>query len=302
MWHHWWKSWWTVDRLILSMDSVYYQKTTFKIIYTQEKPECQKLNLFGGIYGGIPHCISLCWHVGESTPFWEWFMNGYRSRCGSVDAGRLKGGRRLCIKGRSWKSQHQGRLTTFTSMLCEHSTLKTRQLPKPRPGLSCAAEFIYFTIFILYVLASCFVFANWKTGLFFYFILKCTVGFKKWLKKMYHDILNFEFCLWSVFKGIYSMDLFFIPGMVSESQGKVEEKRAFWSNATSANTLFYSVWAASADQAWELRTGKIHQDLYTSKPKSFDLHNDHKVYSHRTVSVHIDGGNFWFTAHSTILP
>lgn len=41
----------------------------------------------------------------------QWFMNGYRPRCGSVDAGSLKGGRRLCIKGRSWKVQHQGRLT-----------------------------------------------------------------------------------------------------------------------------------------------------------------------------------------------
>lgn len=72
--------------------------------------------LFHGLYWGIPHCIPLRWHVGESTPFPEWFMNGYRPRCGSVDAGSLKGGRRLCIKGRSWKVQHQGRLTIFTSI------------------------------------------------------------------------------------------------------------------------------------------------------------------------------------------
>lgn len=64
----------------------------------------------------IPHWIPLCWHVGESTPFSEWFMHGYRPRCGSVDAGSLKGGRRLCIKGRSWNMQHQGRLTIFTSI------------------------------------------------------------------------------------------------------------------------------------------------------------------------------------------
>lgn len=69
-----------------------------------------------GLYRGIPHCILLRWHVGESTPLSEWFMNGYRPRCGSVDAGSLKGGRRLCIKGRSWKVQHQGRLTIFTSI------------------------------------------------------------------------------------------------------------------------------------------------------------------------------------------
>ena len=69
-----------------------------------------------GLYRGIPHCILLRWHVGESTPLSEWFINGYRPRCGSVDAGSLKGGRRLCIKGRSWKVQHQGRLTIFTSI------------------------------------------------------------------------------------------------------------------------------------------------------------------------------------------
>lgn len=94
----------------------------------------QKLNkvfFFHGLHRGIPHCIPQCWHVGESTPFSEWFMNGYRPRCGSVGAGSLKGGRRLCIKGRSWKVQHQGRLTIFTSIaLCGRhfkgtSSLKT---------------------------------------------------------------------------------------------------------------------------------------------------------------------------------
>lgn len=72
---------------------------------------------------------------GESTPFSQWFMNGYRSRCGSVHAGSLKGGRRLCIKGRSWKVQHRGRLDIFTSIApCgQHfkgtSSLKTRAWP-----------------------------------------------------------------------------------------------------------------------------------------------------------------------------
>jgi len=61
-------------------------------------------------------------------------MNGCRPRCGSVDAGSLKGGRRLCIKGRSWNMQHQGRLTIFTSIAqCGRhfkgtSSLKTRAL------------------------------------------------------------------------------------------------------------------------------------------------------------------------------
>lgn len=79
----------------------------------------QSCFFFHGLHRGIPHCIPQRWHVGESTPFSEWFMNGYRPRCGSVGAGSLKGGRRLCIKGRSWKVQHQGRLTIFTSIaLC----------------------------------------------------------------------------------------------------------------------------------------------------------------------------------------
>lgn len=70
--------------------------------------------------------------VGESTPFCQWFMNGCSSRCGSVHAGSLKGGRRLCIKGRSWKVQHRGRLHIFTSIAAcgRHfkgtSSLKTR--------------------------------------------------------------------------------------------------------------------------------------------------------------------------------
>lgn len=70
--------------------------------------------------------------VGESTPFCQWFMNGCSSRCGSVHTGSLKGGRRLCIKGRSWKVQHRGRLHIFTSIaacgrhLKGTSSLKTR--------------------------------------------------------------------------------------------------------------------------------------------------------------------------------
>lgn len=92
----------------------------------------QNLNFCHGVHRGIPRCIPQCWHVGESTPFSQWFMNGYRSRCGSVDAGSLKGGRRLWIKGRSWKVQHQGRLDIFTSIApCGRhfkgtSSLKTR--------------------------------------------------------------------------------------------------------------------------------------------------------------------------------
>lgn len=86
------------------------------LIYTVYMSWSKVQHLFHGLYRGIPHWIPLCWHVGESTPFSEWFMNGYRPRCGSVDAGSLKGGRRLCIKGRSWNMQHQGRLTIFTSI------------------------------------------------------------------------------------------------------------------------------------------------------------------------------------------
>lgn len=43
-------------------------------------------------------------------------MNGYRPRCGSVDAGSLKGGRRPRIKGGSCFVQHRGRLNVFTSI------------------------------------------------------------------------------------------------------------------------------------------------------------------------------------------
>lgn len=72
--------------------------------------------LFHGLCRGIPCCIPLRWHVGESAPFSEWFMNGYGPRCGSVDAGSLKGGRHVYIKGRSWNVKLQGKLTISTSM------------------------------------------------------------------------------------------------------------------------------------------------------------------------------------------
>lgn len=56
----------------------------------------------------------------KSPRFSGWFMNGYRPTCGSVDAGSLKGGRRLRIKGRSWKVAAPGGwgggLTIFTSI------------------------------------------------------------------------------------------------------------------------------------------------------------------------------------------
>lgn len=85
-------------------------------VYTHTCSWSKVQHLFHGWNRGIPHCIPPCWHVGESTPFSEWFMNSYRPRCGSVDAGSLKGGRRPCIKGRSWNMEHQGRLTIFTSI------------------------------------------------------------------------------------------------------------------------------------------------------------------------------------------
>lgn len=115
----------------ITLKNLFHASNTY--IMDEEKHVVgQNLNFCHGVHRRIPHCIPQCWHVGESTPFCRWFMNGYRSRCGSVDAGSLKGGRRLCIKGRSWKVQHRGRLDIFTSIALSGrhfkgtSSLKTR--------------------------------------------------------------------------------------------------------------------------------------------------------------------------------
>lgn len=89
---------------------------------------------------------SLCWHVGESTPFWEWFMNSCSPRCGSVDAGSMKGGRRLCIKGRSWNALHRGRLTIFTSIVQCGQNFK--DMSSPKKTFMCSA--IYFLYHVQY--------------------------------------------------------------------------------------------------------------------------------------------------------
>lgn len=48
---------------------------------------------------------------------------------------------------------------------------------------------------------------------------------------------------------------FLSAGVVPEPKGKMEEKRAFWSNAAGPNTFLNSLRAASSGTSWELRTG-----------------------------------------------
>lgn len=47
----------------------------------------------------------------------------------------------------------------------------------------------------------------------------------------------------------------FLAGMVPKSQSEMEKERALWPDATGADTLLYSLWAASTLPTWELRTG-----------------------------------------------
>lgn len=111
----------------------------------------QNLNFCHGVHTGIPHCIPQCWHVGESTPFSQWFMNGYRSRCGSVDAGSLKGGRRLCIKGRSWKVQHRGRLDIVTSIApCRRHFKGTSSLKTGAENFMCSRIYTLYCLCLMW--------------------------------------------------------------------------------------------------------------------------------------------------------
>ena len=206
-----------------------------------------------GLHRGIPHCIPLRWHVGESTPLSEWFMNGYRPRCGSVDAGSLKGGRRLCIKGRSWKVQHQGRLTIFTSIApCGRHFKDTSSLKTwARTFMCCRIYSLHYPHFMWFSFPQ-------QSGR---------------PRPLQNNTLVFTWCEicaphytevlfgsgWSVFCFFFRCfywRIVFFSGMVPESQSQVEEEGAFWSDAAGPDTLLYCIRAAPTDSAWELCTGK----------------------------------------------
>lgn len=48
---------------------------------------------------------------------------------------------------------------------------------------------------------------------------------------------------------------FLSAGVVPEQEGKMEEKRAFWSDAAGPNTFLNRLWASSPHASWKLRTG-----------------------------------------------
>lgn len=97
-------------------------------------------------------------------------------------------------------------------------TLKARQVLKPGPGLSCAAEFICFTIFILCGSVSYFVLLSGEDGL-----ILCT--------KVLGLACDVESCvsnnIWCLVSGLY-FEVFFFPDGLFCFQVWFQNRRAKW--------------------------------------------------------------------------
>lgn len=190
----------------------------------------------------------------KSPRFSGWFMNGYRPTCGSVDAGSLKGGRRLRIKGRSWKVAAlvggRGTLTIFTSIALRGrhfegtSSLKTSGLDFHVRQNLFAPLSTHFTW-----LQFPPTWSGWAEKIL------CRDGFACEGKSCVLKIVLTCLVAAGVPWGICPDESFRLSGVVPKSKSQVEKEGALRPDAAGPDALLHRLRAASTDPARELCTG-----------------------------------------------